>query len=103
MLMESAAQGAPAGVRSLVIPEGLVRLVIRGSRATYLPLTPQGGALIEALAACLPKTESRKDSLLATFPDFDKNPAVPDAERICAASVLDAVRALAGLVEDEEP
>ena len=103
VLMESAAQGAPAGVRSLVIPEGLVRMVIRGSRATYSPLTPQGVPLIEALAARLPKTESRKDSLLASFPDFDKNPAIPDAERVRAASVLDGVRALAGLVEDEEP
>jgi len=101
--MESAAQGAPAGVRSLVIPEGLVRLVIRGSQATYSPLTPQGVPLIEALAGRLSKTESRKDSLLASFPEFDKNPAVPDAERVRAASVLDGVRALAGLVEDEEP
>ena len=95
--MESAARGAPAGIRSLVIPEGLVRLVIRGSRATYSPLTPQGVPLIEALAARLPKTEMRGDSILASFPEFDKNPAVPDAERVRAVSVLDGVRALSGL------
>ena len=101
--MESAAQGAPAGVRSLVIPEGLIRLVIRGSTANYSLLTPRGVPLMEALAGRLPKTESRGDSVLARFPDFDKNPALPDAERVRAASVLDGVRALAGLVEDEEP
>jgi anthranilate synthase component 1 len=103
VLMESAAQGAPAGVRSLVIPEGLIRLVIRGSTANYSLLTPRGAPLMEALAGRLPKTESRGDSVLAHFPEFDKNPALPDAERVRAASVLDGVRALAGLVEDEEP
>ncbi|HEX9725778.1 MAG TPA: chorismate-binding protein [Vicinamibacteria bacterium] len=103
VLMESAAQGAPAGVRSLVIPEGLIRLVIRGSTASYSPLTPRGVPLIESLTGRLPKTESREDSVVARFPDFDKNPALPDAERVRAASVLDGVRALAGLVEDEEP
>ena len=103
VLMESAAQGAPAGVRSLVVPQGLVRMVIRGSSASYTPLTLEAVPLLDALRKRLPKTESRGDSLVARFPDFDKNPAVPDAERVRAASVLDGVRALAGLVEDEEP
>ena len=102
VLMESAAQGAPAGVRSLVIPEGLVRLVIRGSRATFSPLTPLAAPLMEALAGRLANAEFREGSLLATFPVFDKNPALTDAERVRAPSVLDGVRTLAGLVEDED-
>lgn len=103
VLMESAAQGAPAGVRSLVVPEGLVRLVIRGSTAHYSPLTPQAVPLLEALRARLPGPSIQGESLVASFPEFDKNPALPDSERVRARSVLDGVRLLAGLVEDEEP
>ena len=103
VLMESAAQGAPAGVRSLVIPEGLVRLVIRGSTAHYAPLSPGGVALLEDLRGRLPETSSGNGPLVARFPEFDKNPALPDTERVRAASVLDGVRALAGLIEDEAP
>ena len=101
--MESAAQGAPAGVRSLVIPEGLVRLVIRGLLASYSPLSPRGTPLIDALAGRLEKARRQDGVVSSRFPPFDKNPARPDEERVRACSVLDGIRALAGLVEDGDP
>ncbi|MGH9324724.1 MAG: anthranilate synthase component I family protein [Vicinamibacteria bacterium] len=87
-LMESAAKGKKAGTRSLVVPEGVVRLQVRGEEASYRALQPGARPLLEALAD-FRAVEAR-------------DPGLTDEERLCSPSVLDAVRALAGLVQDEE-
>jgi anthranilate synthase component I len=104
-LMESAAQGPPAGIRSLIIPEAPVRLVVRRGEATYTPLSAAGERLLDALEGRLPSEgRGRRDGALhARFPAEPPDPSLPDEERLTAASPLDAVRALAGLVEDRHP
>jgi len=101
--MESAAQGAPAGIRSLVIPEGVVRLVVRGGEAVFSPLVSPAGTLLEALVAQLGDVSHRDGNLLARFPDSPSDPGLADEDRLMAPSTLDAIRALAGLVEEKEP
>lgn len=91
VLMESVAQGSPGGTRSLVVPRGVVRLIARGRDVSFDALSPQGARLLPALGA-----HSR-------FPHGAGAPSLPDDERLRAPTVLDAVRALANLVEDEEP
>lgn len=103
VLMESAAQGAPAGIRSLVIPEGVVRLVVRGGEATFSPLSSPATTLLEALRARLGNVSYRDGNLLARLPATPSDPSLPDEERLMAPSTLDAIRALAGLVEEKEP
>ena len=100
VLMESAARGSPVGVRSLVVPEGVVRLVIRGERAFYTPLSALGLRLVERLRSRLEGSLSSNGTLLATFPVGPGEPEQTDDERIRAPSLLDGVRHLVGLVED---
>ena len=91
VLMESAAQGSPGGTRSLVVPAGVVRLIARGRDVSFDALSPQGARLLPALGG------------LSRFPRGVGAPSLPDDERLRVPTVLDAVRALANLVEDEEP
>ena len=91
VLMESAAQGSPGGTRSLVVPAGVVRLIARGRDVSFDALSPQGARLLPALGG------------LSRFPSGVGAPSLPDDERLRVPTVLDAVRALANLVEDEEP
>ena len=91
VLMESVAQGSPGGTRSLVVPSGVVRLIARGRDVSFDALSPQGARLLPALGA------------YSRFPHGAGAPSLPDDERLRAPTVLDAVRALANLVEDEEP
>jgi anthranilate synthase component 1 len=100
--MESAAQGAPAGIRSLVIPQSALRLVIRGGRAVYSPLDSRAPSLLQSLERRLDEVSVRNGALHAWFPAEPGDPGVPDGERLRRPSVLDAIRVLAGLVEDEE-
>ena len=90
VLMESAAQGSPGGTRSLVVPGGVVRLTVRGDDVRFEALTEAGARLLPALSP---------PSRIATV---DRLP-LADHERLQSPSVLDAVRTLAGLVEDDEP
>ena len=90
VLMESAAQGSPGGTRSLVIPSGELRLMTRGSAVRFEPLTSRGASLVPAL-----------EGMPAVVADIRR--PLADRERLRAPSVLDAVRALANLVEDDEP
>ena len=91
VLMESAAQGSPGGTRSLIVPAGVVRLIARGRDVSFDALSPQGARLLPALGG------------LSRFPSGVGAPSLPDDERLRVPTVLDAVRALANLVEDEEP
>ena len=91
VLMESAATGSPGGTRSLVVPAGVVRLTLRRGEATFEALSPEAKRLLPGL------------SHIQNLPTGPGKPDVADSERLRAPSVLDAVRALANLVEDEEP
>lgn len=91
VLMESAAQGSPGGTRSLVIPAGVVRLTVRGNDVRFDGLSLQAARLLPSLREQLPIIEGATD------------PSLPDHERLQAPSVLDAVRILANLVEDDVP
>ena len=111
-LMESAAQGAPAGIRSLVLPRAVLRLVVRRGQAIYSLLEPDALPILEALEDRLRKdsglcvrevTRLDRGRLRARFLGEREDPALPDEQRLRAPSVLDAVRVLAGLVGDEEP
>jgi anthranilate synthase component 1 len=102
VLMESAAQGAPAGTRSLVIPASDLRLVARADRALFSPLSTRARPLLDALAHRLPEARREGDGLAARFPPGLQDPSRPDEERLTLPSVLDALRILAGLVEDED-
>ena len=90
VLMESAAKGSRDGTRSLVVPEGVVRLTVRDGRATYRALSPRGARLLPAL------------STVERVPGGAGEPSVPDRERLIAPSVFDAVRRLVRLVVDDE-
>lgn len=102
VLMESAAKGEKAGTRSLVVPSGLVRLEVRGEHAVYRGLAPEARPLLEVLAN-LDGAESTSELVRARLPAGGADPSLTDEERLQAPSVLDAVRALAGLVVDETP
>jgi len=101
-LMESAAQGAPAGIRSLVIPGGVVRVVIREGRAFYTPLSQAGNLVLDALAPRLDEVDESDGTVIARFPTGPGEPHLSDEERVRAPSVLDAIRVLVGLVRDRE-
>lgn len=109
VLMESAARGAPAGIRSVVIPQGVVRLIARRGAVRLEPLSSSGRRVLEALArrpgdAGEPaRFRETNRGLEARFPYTPADPATPDLERLQTPSVFDSVRALAGVVEDEEP
>jgi anthranilate synthase component 1 len=101
--MESAATGDPAGNRSLVVPEGAVRLVTRGDEARFQALTACGERVLEAIARARP--EGRYRSRDATFdlacaPGLGRDSA-DDLARLCSPSILDTARLLAGCVVDE--
>jgi anthranilate synthase component 1 len=101
-LMESAARGETAGTRSLVVPEGVIRLQVRGDEARYRALLPRARPLLAALSR--PGAGRLSEDLLRLrFPAEPPDPAIPEDERLTAPSVLDAVRALASLVRDESP
>jgi anthranilate synthase component 1 len=100
--MESADHSARCGVRSLVIPEAVVRLTLERGEAHYTPLCERGAPLLAALAARLRGAMPDGEGLRATFPARPGDPALPDEERLRAPSVLDALRALAGLVAAED-
>lgn len=102
VLMESAARGEKAGTRSLVVPTGVVRLELRGGQAIYRGLAPEARPLLEALGR-LPGAQSTPEVVRARFPAGPSDSALTEDERLEAPSVLDAVRALAGLVVDETP
>lgn len=102
VLMESAARGEKAGTRSLVVPSGVVRLEVRGGQAIYRGLSAEARPLLEALGN-LPGAQSAPGVVRARFPVGASDPSLTDDERLEAPSVLDAVRALAGLVADEIP
>ena len=91
MLMESAAQGSPGGKRSLLIPYGVVRLIVRGRDVQFYPLSEDGVDIISKLD---------RQHRYKTVPE---EPSAPDLERILSPSVLDAVRDLVSIVADEEP
>lgn len=102
MLLESGDQSARSGIKSLVVPEGVVRLTLRGEEARYAPLSERGTPLLAALAGRLADASRRGDTLHARFPVAPRSPALPDEERLRAPCVLDAVRALVGLVADDD-
>lgn len=81
VLMEGAAQGSPVGVRSLVVPEGVVRLVVLGEWASYTPLTALGNRLVECLHSCLEGSLSPTGTLSVTFPVGPGEPGETDGER----------------------
>ena len=91
VLMESAATGSPGGTRSLVVPAGAVRLTLCRGEAVFDALSPEAKRLLPGL------------SHIKHLPTGPGKPDDDDAERLRAPAVLDAVRALANLVEDEEP
>jgi anthranilate synthase component 1 len=99
-LMESAAKGEKAGTRSLVLPEGMIRLQVRGQKARYRALRPSARPLLMALARPGSVLVS-EDCLQIECPRGAADPSLTDDERLRSASMLDAVRALAGLVRDE--
>jgi anthranilate synthase component 1 len=99
--MESAAQGAPVGIRSLVIPGGVVRVAIRQGRAQYTPLSASARPILDALASRLDGAIEDDGSVIATFPTGPIEPHLSDEERLRAPSVLDAIRALVGIVRDK--
>ncbi len=103
VLMESAAQGSPVGTQSLVIPGGAVQLQTRGGEASFRPLAANAYRVLEALTPRLPEASAKNYVLGAHYPTGAGDPSRPDEERLMAPSVLDAVRALTGLVEDEDP
>ena len=103
VLMESAARGEAGGTRSLVVPGGVVRLELRGKEAVYRALSASAGPVLTALANELDDSRMDGDVLRATFPVGPGSSSWSDEERIKAPTGLDAVRALAFLVEDEEP
>jgi anthranilate synthase component 1 len=103
VLMESAAQGEPGGTRSLVVPGAVVRLEVRGSDATYQPLSNSATPVLSALADELDEARMEGDVLRARFPVGPGPSSSSDEERVKAPSGLDAVRALAFLVQDDEP
>jgi anthranilate synthase component I len=102
VLMESAAFGEKAGTRSLVVPSGVVRLEVRGDEALYRALAPEARPLLEALSG-LEGATSSSDVVRARVTVGAPDSALTDDERLEAPSVLDAVRALVGLVVDRIP
>lgn len=105
VLMESAATGAPVGTRSLVVPEGVVRLVVRGGEASFTALSARGEPLLDTLSRAHPgaRRSNAGASLVRRLATGAGDPGADDQERLRAPSVLDAVRELAGLVADEPP
>jgi anthranilate synthase component 1 len=100
--MESAAQGAPAGIRSLVIPGGVVRVVIRKGHAQYAPLSTTAEPILDALSSRLSEAKEQSGTLVARFPTGPGEPHLFDERRLRAPSVLDAIRALVGIVKDKD-
>jgi anthranilate synthase component 1 len=98
--MESAAKGEKAGTRSLVLPEGMIRLQVRGGEAQYRALRPSARPLLAALAGP-GSMRVADDGLRVRCLRGAADPSLTDDERLRSPSVLDAVRALAGLVRDE--
>lgn len=103
VLMESAARGEPAGIRSLVIPEGVVRLTLRGQNATFQSLSPRGSPLLKALGSRLGHVSLQNGRFQTPFPAEPPEAGIADEDRLRSPSSLDAIRMLAGLVEDDEP
>lgn len=97
--MESADQGAPEGRHSLVVPRAAMRLVIRRGEATFSPMVGEAAALIGALHRIFPHGQvNDAGGLSVAFEPDLHDPSLDDEARLKAPSVLDAVRALAGLV-----
>jgi anthranilate synthase component 1 len=102
VLMESADQGAPTGRYSVVVPNPSLRLVLRGTEATFDALDGRGAALLPHLVARHGGTLSGTTAKLRTALDR-VDPALSDKERLAAAGPLDALRWMAALCTDEAP
>ncbi len=93
LLLESADAATGEGERSLLIPRAAVRVTCRGREVRVTPLTPNGTALAEWVAAAS-GAERDGTAFVLTFP-VPAGRDAPDAERIRAHSPLDALRMLA--------
>lgn len=99
-LLESHDQQSGRARFSILVTRALLRLEIRGEQATYSVLDPAARPLLEVLGLRLRTSAAAGDALLVEFPVDPGDPGTPDDERLSAPSVLDAVRALAGLIGD---
>lgn len=104
LLLESADVGSPDARRSLIVPEPLLRLTSRGADLAVDVLADRGGALLEPLAerlSPLAEVDLSARGLVARLRPPGGARAVEDRLRLIEPSVLDAVRALVTLVEDD--
>ncbi len=102
VLMESADQGAPTGRYSVVVPNPSLRLVLRGTGATFEALDARGLGLLPHLVARHGGTLAGSKARLQTAVD-PVNPALSDKERLAAPGPLDALRWMAALCTDDSP
>lgn len=104
ILLESGEPGVDAGRRSIVVPDPLLSIRIRGDEVEICALVPRGRPLLTELAR---RTRFAGESAGIT-PDrivrvlvperFD--PGLDDACRLTRSEVLDELRELVGLVKD---
>jgi anthranilate synthase component 1 len=87
----------------MVIPEGVVRLTVRGSHAVYRTLSSRGEPLLSSLASRLGDASLGNGCIRSTFPAEPPAGGLSDQDRLRSPSSLDALRLLAGLVEDDRP
>ncbi len=102
-LLESADRGSAAGQRSLLFPEPLLRLTADRARIRVRALGPRGLTLLLPLARRIGGAAVSTGVLEAPTPQAPSAADLSDRERLATPSVLDAVRQLLAVAEDETP
>ena len=105
LLLESADRSSGAGQHSLLFPEPLLRLRLQGSSVELNALSDRVAPALESIATLLPhcrieRAESRRILLEYQAPSSSNS---DERLRLRDPGVLDLVRALTQLVEDDEP
>lgn len=99
-LFESAAPETGNPQRSIVAGRAMARLDIHGSEVRVIALFDAAQPLLAALALRMPSAELEDGMLTARYP-FHHATGGSDQERMRGPGVLDALRALAGLIGDQ--
>lgn len=102
VLLESLGPDLPTTRRSVLVPRPILRIEARAGVVVARALVDGGEPMLDALQARLPGAQREGACVTAPFAPSIPLPDLPDDERLRLPSILDAVRAIAGLVADRD-
>ncbi|MEO6596143.1 MAG: chorismate-binding protein [Planctomycetota bacterium] len=102
VLLESLGPDLPTTRRSVLVPRPVLRIEARDGVVRASALVPGGEPMLDALQARLPGAQRDCACVTAQFAASIPSPDQPDDVRLRLPSILDAVRAVAGLVADRD-